>query len=127
MDAFVALPAGLSPQVQAPVAAQALRLRASAAQPEAPTSSGSGFALTAFGFGLAALGLQGSARQVKSGSKAARYVKTSAVARRAAAVGDAIPNIGLDKGFPPEKVMLADYCKGKKVVLVGLPGAFTPT
>jgi hypothetical protein len=42
-------------------------------------------------------------------------------------VGDAIPNIGLDKGFPPEKVMLADYCKGKKVVLVGLPGAFTPT
>mmetsp|Transcript_53300 Transcript_53300/g.106972 ORF Transcript_53300/g.106972 Transcript_53300/m.106972 type:complete len:129 (+) Transcript_53300:73-459(+) len=44
-----------------------------------------------------------------------------------AKVGDAIPNIGLDKGFPPEKVPLADYCKGKKVVLVGLPGAFTPT
>jgi len=42
-------------------------------------------------------------------------------------VGDMIPNVGLDKGFPPEKVMLADFCKGKKVVLVGLPGAFTPT
>jgi len=42
-------------------------------------------------------------------------------------VGDPIPNIALDKGFPPQKVMLADYCKGKSVVLVGLPGAFTPT
>jgi hypothetical protein len=42
-------------------------------------------------------------------------------------VGDAIPNIGLDDGFPPKKFMLGDYCKGKKVILVGLPGAFTPT
>lgn len=42
-------------------------------------------------------------------------------------VGDAIPNVSLDKGFPPEKVSLPEFCKGKKVVLVGLPGAFTPT
>lgn len=42
-------------------------------------------------------------------------------------MGDAIPNVALDLGFPPEKVMLGDYCRGKKVVLVGLPGAFTPT
>jgi peroxiredoxin len=42
-------------------------------------------------------------------------------------VGDSIPNVGLDLGFPPEKVMLGDFCKGKKVVVVGLPGAFTPT
>jgi len=40
---------------------------------------------------------------------------------------DAIPDVELDKGFPPEKVALKDFCKGKKVVLVGLPGAFTPT
>jgi hypothetical protein len=44
------------------------------------------------------------------------------------AVGDKIPNISLDKGFPPIKVApLFDYCQGKKIVLVGLPGAFTPT
>jgi len=42
-------------------------------------------------------------------------------------VGSAIPNIGLDSGFPPAKVMMGEFCKDKKVVLVGLPGAFTPT
>lgn len=43
------------------------------------------------------------------------------------AVGDMVPNMCLDYGFPPKKVSLPDRCKGKKVVLVGLPGAFTPT
>jgi glutaredoxin 3 len=43
-------------------------------------------------------------------------------------VGDLIPeDIALDKGFPPTKVVLSQFCQGKKVVLVGLPGAFTPT
>jgi len=41
--------------------------------------------------------------------------------------GDMIPDVSLHKGFPPEKVPLQEFCKGKKVVLVGLPGAFTPT
>jgi peroxiredoxin len=32
------------------------------------------------------------------------------------------------KGFPEvEKINVADYAKGKKMVLVGLPVAFTPT
>jgi peroxiredoxin len=43
------------------------------------------------------------------------------------AVGDKVPDVGLDSGFPPEKVKMGDFCKGKKVVVVGLPGAFTPT
>ena len=30
--------------------------------------------------------------------------------------------------FPdPKRINIADYCAGKKVILVGLPGAFTPT
>ena len=33
----------------------------------------------------------------------------------------------LDHGFPPEKVTLAERIKDKKVILLGLPGAFTPT
>jgi len=52
------------------------------------------------------------------------------VKRRPAAVakvGDAVPAVDLHKGFPPEKVALREFCRGKKVVLVGLPGAFTPT
>jgi len=43
-------------------------------------------------------------------------------------VGDKIPAITIDEGFNPiGKVDMAEACKGKKVVLVGLPGAFTPT
>ena len=33
----------------------------------------------------------------------------------------------LDFGFPPQKINLAERVANKKVILVGLPGAFTPT
>mmetsp|Transcript_80174 Transcript_80174/g.259757 ORF Transcript_80174/g.259757 Transcript_80174/m.259757 type:complete len:147 (+) Transcript_80174:60-500(+) len=56
----------------------------------------------------------------------ARVGDDTAVAKNVK-VGDAIPGVSLDKGFPPEKFNLQEFCKGKKVVLVGLPGAFTPT
>jgi peroxiredoxin len=33
----------------------------------------------------------------------------------------------LDFGFPSQKINLAERVANKKVILVGLPGAFTPT
>jgi 2-Cys peroxiredoxin 5 len=42
-------------------------------------------------------------------------------------VGDKLPSVKLHHGFPPESVDIAERTAGKKVVLVGLPGAFTPT
>jgi len=44
-----------------------------------------------------------------------------------ASVGDQLPSIDLHLGFPPKKYNLAEFCKDKSVILVGLPGAFTPT
>ena len=41
--------------------------------------------------------------------------------------GDRIPSVNLDYGFPPEKIDLAERVAKKNVILVGLPGAFTPT
>merc|ERR1719181_1337551 len=37
------------------------------------------------------------------------------------------PEVEVHRGFPPEKVKLNSYIGNRKVVLLGLPGAFTPT
>ena len=42
-------------------------------------------------------------------------------------VGKSLPKETLDFGFPPEKIDLAARVANKKVIIVGLPGAFTPT
>lgn len=51
----------------------------------------------------------------------------AASARKVIKVGDTLPSVPLHDGFPPEKVDMGEFCKGKNMVLVGLPGAFTPT
>ena len=40
--------------------------------------------------------------------------------------GDAVPNVEMHLNFPPTMVNMAERTKGKKVIIVGLPGAFTP-
>ena len=45
----------------------------------------------------------------------------------AVAVGDSIPSTELHLGFPPEKINITERFAGKNVILLGLPGAFTPT
>lgn len=42
-------------------------------------------------------------------------------------VGDTIPSALVQSGFPPEEFDMAKRIAGKKVILMGLPGAFTPT
>jgi len=42
-------------------------------------------------------------------------------------VGDALPSVDLQEGNPGGKVNIADLAKGKKVIIFGVPGAFTPT
>jgi len=55
-------------------------------------------------------------------------ILTFATTTTAIEVGERIsPDIDLHYGFPPEEINVADRLKGKKVILVGLPGAYTPT
>jgi peroxiredoxin len=37
--------------------------------------------------------------------------------------GDSVPDVALDIDFPPKKVNVLEHSKGKKVVILGLPGA----
>jgi len=49
-------------------------------------------------------------------------------AENALKVGDKIPDVGLWQGFPnDDKISLAGIGKDQNVLVVGLPGAFTPT
>ena len=54
----------------------------------------------------------------------ARQFHVSAMAP--VAVGDKVPNVTLFEDSPGGKVELAALCAGKKVVMFGVPGAFTP-
>jgi hypothetical protein len=53
------------------------------------------------------------------------HTTTSAV--MSVSVPCAFPDVSIDFGFPPEKVNMPERLKGKKTIIVGLPGAFTPT
>nr|KAF6279514.1 peroxiredoxin 5 [Pipistrellus kuhlii] len=56
----------------------------------------------------------------------ARGFRSAAVAMAPIKVGDAIPSVVVFEGEPGNKVDLAELFKGKKGVLFGVPGAFTP-
>jgi len=42
-------------------------------------------------------------------------------------VGDKLPSAEVHSGFPPKKIDFQEYTAKKSVIIVGLPGAFTPT
>ncbi|XP_003468464.1 peroxiredoxin-5, mitochondrial isoform X1 [Cavia porcellus] len=56
----------------------------------------------------------------------ARGFCSTAAAMAPIKVGDAIPSVEVFEGEPGNKVNLAELFKGKKGVLFGVPGAFTP-
>ena len=41
-------------------------------------------------------------------------------------IGDRLPDVILYEGKPSNQVRTSELTRGKKVVLVGIPGAFTP-
>jgi peroxiredoxin len=45
---------------------------------------------------------------------------------RPSQVGDKFPSVALDEGAPDKKVKTSELLAGKKVVVFGVPGAFTP-
>ncbi|XP_010955382.1 peroxiredoxin-5, mitochondrial [Camelus dromedarius] len=55
-----------------------------------------------------------------------RGFRSAAAAMAPIKVGDAIPSVVVFEGEPGNKVNLAELFKGKKGVLFGVPGAFTP-
>jgi len=79
-------------------------------------------------FGSSAAFVSKLARASTSASASSALKSGSNLALRSfASVGDAVPSVELHQGFPPKKHNLADFAKNKSVVLLGLPGAFTPT
>lgn len=51
----------------------------------------------------------------------------SAPSPRGIQVGEKVPWCDLHYGFPPQRINVAQHVAGRNVVIVGLPGAFTPT
>mmetsp|Transcript_31594 Transcript_31594/g.72105 ORF Transcript_31594/g.72105 Transcript_31594/m.72105 type:complete len:125 (-) Transcript_31594:404-778(-) len=124
MEAFLQPLQYVPPQVTSPPA-----VAPAGVAPQMQTTS----PVLSFGSGLT-LGLLSAATVSMSGRRGRRQQPRQAVSMAVAVneaanvkVGDAVPDVSLDLGFPPEAFKLKEFCKGKKVVLVGLPGAFTPT
>ncbi|XP_078516631.1 peroxiredoxin-5, mitochondrial [Lissotriton helveticus] len=62
--------------------------------------------------------------------RAVRAVSRSFIASRTMSaqlqVGDSVPDVEVYEGEPGNKVSVAEFFKGKKGILFGVPGAFTP-
>jgi len=58
--------------------------------------------------------------------ESARAIHSSSYLNMPIKVGDKIPSVELFENTPAEKVNMSDFCSGKKVVIFGVPGAFTP-
>jgi len=114
---------GSAPAV-APVAGQALRGAIPRAAPPRDGRGAGAFGVGVLGGAAIAAGMAGGRRGARRSGRLCQRAMNVATGVK---VGDPIPNIALDDGFPPKPFNLPEFCKGKKVVMVGLPGAFTTT
>mmetsp|Transcript_148056 Transcript_148056/g.258252 ORF Transcript_148056/g.258252 Transcript_148056/m.258252 type:complete len:116 (-) Transcript_148056:707-1054(-) len=64
--------------------------------------------------------------KVKAKAKPKAKTKKAPKPQKVIAVGSKFPDVELDFGFPPEKINMLERLKEKKVIIMGLPGAFTP-
>mgnify|MGYP004289732989 FL=1 len=73
--------------------------------------------------------LGGRPQDLKHEPKMLKIVLTALALAPCAAikVGDKLPAVDIDWGFPPETVNMGAWTTGKTSIIVGLPGAFTPT
>merc|ERR1712112_300247 len=55
-----------------------------------------------------------------------RQLHSSTLKMAPVAVGDKIPSVSLFKDSPGDKVDISALCAGKKFIIFGVPGAFTP-
>jgi len=69
---------------------------------------------------LASLASKGQGQLIK------QRIHSSAIFNMPIKVGDKLPAVEMFEGNPGNKVNIADAVKGKKVVIFGVPGAFTP-
>jgi len=60
------------------------------------------------------------------GQLISQRIHSSAIFNMPIKVGDKLPAVEMFEGNPGNKVNIADAVKGKKVVIFGVPGAFTP-
>merc|ERR1712018_157850 len=58
--------------------------------------------------------------------KSIKSIHSSTISMAPVKVGDSVPSVDLFEGAPDQKVNLAEVCKDGKVVIFGVPGAFTP-
>jgi peroxiredoxin len=65
---------------------------------------------------------------LRAATRATRPALAAHSRSMAIAVGSKFPSVQVDKAsWPPTSFDLAEHIANKKVILVGLPGAFTPT
>jgi len=55
-----------------------------------------------------------------------RLIHTTRIANMPIKVGDKLPSVDLFEGTPGGKVNIGELASGKKIVIFGVPGAFTP-